>query len=100
MTDLLETTPKPGQGIAFDRHEKLALPKRCAIWTGDELIEFHAPAYNPPRSIPRQLDFGVVRDQTGRGVSRRRSIHDISADRCLCTYLVVGKPHGAARHSR
>ena len=42
---------------------------------------------------------GLMRDQAGRAVGRRRCIDDIAADRRLRADLIVGEPHRAARHA-
>ena len=96
VADLLETAAVTGQRVAFDGRQQFAFLQRGPIWASDEIGKRHAA----PAARGGQLDRGLMRNETRRGVGGGRGIDDIAADRRLRPDLVVGEPDRAAGHGR
>ena len=96
MADLFEAAAVARQRVAFDGDQQFAVLQRGLVGPDDEIDKRHGP----PPARGGQLDLGVMRDQAGRDVGRRRSVDDIAADGGLGADLVVGEPDRAARHGR
>ena len=96
VADLLETAAVTGQRVAFDGRQQFAFLQRGPVRAGDEIGKRHAA----PAARRGQLDRGLMRNETRRGVGGGRGIDDIAADRRLRPDLVVGEPDRAAGHGR